>query len=402
MTELVLKSGRYALNWVAVKWPANIWRLVVLAVLASIANVSPELRAIVFSSISDAYLQVTVFVAGTLAVVYLFEGAFRFNLGRFMAQARFYQAPIASFLGALPGCGGAIIVITQYTKGYVSFGSVVAVLIATMGDAAFLLIAREPLTGLAIMAIGLVCGTLFGWLVDSIHGQEFMRPAINTSTDNTNRILDKSPNKPGNKLDVLNWPWIAFVVPGVVLGLFVAMQLESDYLFGPISTMKPTHWFGVAGGLLCLIMWTLGQQSNSYVVKGEGSSDVETYTTSNRIIKDTNFVTSWVVLGFLSYELAVYFTGSGIENWFKVYAPFVPLVAVLVGFIPGCGPQIVITTLYLSGVIPLSAQLGNAIANDGDALFPAIALAPRAAILATIYSAVPAFIIGYGYYFLIE
>ncbi|MGC9460760.1 putative manganese transporter, partial [Vibrio genomosp. F10] len=42
------------------------------------------------------------------------------------------------------------------------------------------------------------------------------------------------------------------------------------------------------------------------------------------------------------------------------------------------------------------------ISNDGDALFPAIALAPKAALMATIYSVIPAFIIGYGYFFLFE
>ncbi|MDF5637828.1 putative manganese transporter, partial [Vibrio parahaemolyticus] len=51
---------------------------------------------------------------------------------------------------------------------------------------------------------------------------------------------------------------------------------------------------------------------------------------------------------------------------------------------------------------PLSAQLANAISNDGDALFPAIAMAPKAALVATIYSSIPAFIVGYGYYFLFE
>ena len=40
-----------------------------------------------------------------------------------------------------------------------------------------------------------------------------------------------------------------------------------------------------------------------------------------------------------------------------------------------------------------SAQLANAISNDGDALFPAIAIAPKAAILATdLY-----FLAGLGY-----
>ena len=37
------------------------------------------------------------------------------------------------------------------------------------------------------------------------------------------------------------------------------------------------------------------------------------------------------------------------------------------------------------------------IGAGGDALFPALALAPRAAILATAYSAIPALLIGYGW-----
>ena len=42
----------------------------------------------------------------------------------------------------------------------------------------------------------------------------------------------------------------------------------------------------------------------------------------------------------------------------------------------------------------------QAISNDGDALFPAIALNPKAAIMATLYSTVPAVIMAYGFYFL--
>ena len=58
--------------------------------------------------------------------------------------------------------------------------------------------------------------------------------------------------------------------------------------------------------------------------------------------------------------------------------------------------------MYLSGIIPLSAQIGNALSNDGDALFPAIAIAPKVAVVATLYSAVPAVILAYGWMFWME
>jgi hypothetical protein len=55
----------------------------------------------------------------------------------------------------------------------------------------------------------------------------------------------------------------------------------------------------------------------------------------------------------------------------------------------------------LGGHIPIAAQIGNSISNDGDALFPALAIAPKAAILATLYSAIPAVIVAYVWYYFI-
>ena len=98
----------------------------------------------------------------------------------------------------------------------------------------------------------------------------------------------------------------------------------------------------------------------------------------------------------------MYFTSIDLKILYYLWLPFVPLVAILFGFLPGCGPQVVVATFYLNGYIPLSAELGNAISNDGDALFPAIALAPKAAILATLYSAIPALVVAYGYFYLFE
>ena len=43
-----------------------------------------------------------------------------------------------------------------------------------------------------------------------------------------------------------------------------------------------------------------------------------------------------------------------------------------------------------------SALAANAISNDGDALFPALALAPRAALAASIVTALPALLVGYA------
>jgi hypothetical protein len=123
---------------------------------------------------------------------------------------------------------------------------------------------------------------------------------------------------------------------------------------------------------------------------------------ARKLIDDTNFVTAWVVFAFVGFEIVQLAAGVKLGAALADWGALVPLAAIAVGFIPGCGPQIVITSLYLAGSVPLSAQLGNAISNDGDALFPAIAVAPKAALVATVYSALPAFAVAYGWYWLVE
>ncbi|MDA9370063.1 putative manganese transporter, partial [Amylibacter sp.] len=124
-------------------------------------------------------------------------------------------------------------------------------------------------------------------------------------------------------------------------------------------------------------------------------------TTISRVSEETSFITAWVILAFLLFEYSTNIVGLDLQSWFETVGILVPLIAILIGFIPGCGPQILVTTFYINGLIPFAALIGNSIANDGDALFPAIAINPKIAIIATIYSSIPAVIVAYGFYFYI-
>mgnify|MGYP001951648887 FL=1 len=303
-----------------------------------------------------------------------------------------WQPVIASALGIMPGCGGAIVVVTQFTRGYASFGAFIAVLVSTMGDAAFLLLAREPLTAVLVLSISMVAGTITGLLVDAFHGRDYM--AMEKDAKPPEAMITSSHEHHVN-LNGVQKLWVAMVVLGVFLGLSIAFQADPNTWFGTFSDHKPATWFGFVGAVLCLLLWATVREGHSNV----GADTMPTDPIGLRVIFDTNFVTSWVIMAFLIYEVSVNYLGLDIQTLFGSWLVVMPAVAILIGFIPGCGPQIVVTSLYLSGAIPFSALMANAIANDGDALFPALALAPKAAILATLYSAIPAGLIGYGFYF---
>ena len=343
---------------------------------------------VVRQALIDAYLQVSVFVGFTLFIFIGMDSLTKFNIPYMLDKTKKFHVIMASLLGALPGCGGAIVVVTQYIQGRISFGSLVAVLTATMGDAAFLLLAAEPFTGLFIFALGASVGALTGFIVDKIHGESFLQGNSKLKVE-----FEKLKKTFVSKFNIF---WTLIFFPGFVIGLFVAFQQDLDQILKIPEGFSLVASLGLAGAILSIFMWSLNPLSDF-----QCSTD-RTRNLLSRVVDTTNFVTTWVICGFLVFEIFMFITSYDLKTFFDIWLPFVPLMAILFGFLPGCGPQIVVTTFYLNGFIPLSAEIGNAISNDGDALFPAIALAPKAAIIATLYSAIPAIIFAYGYMFLFE
>lgn len=348
---------------------------------------SSEFGDIVRQTLVDAYLQVSVFVAFTLFIFIGLDYITKFNIEKFLKKTKKVHVFIATLLGTLPGCGGAIIVVTQFVQGRVSFGCLVAVLTSTMGDAAFLLLSQEPKTGLLVFAIAGFTGIVTGYVVDSLHKD------INFKLNTSIKVeFEKIRETFVSKFNIF---WLITFVPGFFLGVLTAFQVNLETL-SIFQNFNIIELVGSIGAILSIFMWTLNPLSDFQCSTEKSRSYL------SRVIDTTNFVTTWVVCGFLLYEIFMYFSGIDLRFFFDTWIFLVPLIAILFGFIPGCGPQIVITTFYLNGYIPLSAELGNAISNDGDALFPAIALAPKAAIFATIYSGIPALIVAYSYMIFFE
>ena len=356
--------------------------------ILALAFQTGEFGNVVRQSMVDAYLAVSVFVGFTLIVFIGLDSLTKFDIHSFLEKTKKFHVPIASLLGAIPGCGGAIIVVTQYIQGRISFGSLVAVLTATMGDAAFLILAMEPSTGFLIFILGICVGTVSGYVVDLIHATNFMM--ANSDIELEFEKLKKT------FVSNFNIFWLILFVPGFFIGILLAFQIDVDTLFNLPPNVSIVLLLGSAGAILSIFMWSLNPLSDFQCSTDKSRGFL------SRVVDTTNFVTTWVISGFLVFEVFMYFTNIDLKLFFDLWLPFVPLIAILFGFLPGCGPQIVVATFYLNGYVPLSAEIGNAISNDGDALFPAIALAPKAAILATIYSGLPAIIVAYSYMVLFE
>ncbi|NVD06395.1 hypothetical protein FCU94_05645 [Vibrio sp. JPW-9-11-11] len=363
---------------------------------------APAARETVLLSLADAYWAVASYVALTLALYHYLSRLFSQSnrVVNLYHDSRYYQVVFASFLGALPGCGGAIIVTTQFVSGRVGFGAMVAVLTSTMGDAAFLLLASQPETGLMVIMVGLVAGCATGWGVNAIHRDDFLRPTREQSAplpvwcDNTKRPIEQT----AINLQGLFWQWM--LVPSAIIAGLNSFQVDLNQMMS-----LPTHtleWVGAVLIVVSMLLWSLTKEINDY--QSTVAEDCKSLSSHpmQKAAQDTNFVTAWVIVAFIVFELIRSSADIQLSTTLSQWGAWMPLAGIIIGLLPGCGPQILVTSLYLSGVAPLSAQLSNAISNDGDALFPAIALAPRAALVASVYSAIPALVVGYGYYWLFE
>lgn len=351
-------------------------RLIIALALLALAAAPGALGELTRGLMLDAFVQVSVFVAATLLLFYGAERVFRFDIGKALQNAKGFQVPLAALLGATPGCGGAVVVVAAYSSGNVGFGAVVATLTATMGDAAFLLIATRPDAAAVVLPLSFGVGIVSGWIVDRCNRTEFR--------SNTRAHYETAPvigkTRPQDLI------YLLLAAPGLAVGIAQLALIDAETVLG-----VPVLWIALAGTFLGLFIWATSP------LKAMTNAKDNPLT---RMAEETSFISVWVICAYLAYDYAAEFGGLDLAAWFGAVAPILPLIAVIVGFVPGCGPQVLVATLYINGVIPFAALIGNAISNDGDALFPAIAVNPRAAIAATLYSAVPALVVAYSFYFL--
>ena len=266
MTELVMQLGR---KFQYLRFS----KIVLFLCILTLFFFEPTREILLFSA-SDAYIAVSSFVGVTL-LIFVFLEKKNFNLQQFIEKNKNYEIPTSAFLGVIPGCGGAIMVMSLYTRGVVSFGSVLAALIATMGDAAFLLIASKPQAALIILPVTFITGIVFGYIV-----KPFTKNFINKISLKKNL----NENLPKNRISKNFYSfWLICLIPGICLGLLNAFQIEiSFYIFG----IDLIHTFSFFLAMYCILLWVFNPLTDIQMASIHENS-------LRRVADTTCFVTVW-------------------------------------------------------------------------------------------------------------
>src|SRR5215217_7474928 len=118
--------------------------------------------------LADAFMQVGVFVALMVAPFGWARCRWGHRLDAALERRRALAPLVAAALTMPPGCGGAILVVAAYGRGAVSYGAAIAALVATMGDASWVLLAADPVLTVQLKALLLVVGAGTGYAVDAL------------------------------------------------------------------------------------------------------------------------------------------------------------------------------------------------------------------------------------------
>ena len=389
---------------------------------------SSEVLEVIVVSMRDAFLAVTVFVA---AMVLLFSWLQYITAGKFVDAIRAnkrWQPVIGALMGITPGCGGAIVMMPMYARGYVTYGTVIATLIATLGDAAFVLIGAAVTDSsfiapvIAVHLISFIVGVFWGYLVDGLKitprnplgkfGPTFKddKPPENSveSEDlEAHEIIDDLGREEagGWRYFLLHQGytvWWMVTAIGLIFAVLLLVwnaqdsefNLEIDY--NPLTLHGFITWIGLLGTSLSVILYI--SQKNWIRDDTEASIGDKLYSMRETMIhsaSETAFVTFWVMAAYLVFEFSMLFSGMTDADLARYGDGLIAVVlAAFIGLIPGCGPQIIAITAYTKDLISFPALTANAISQDGDALFPLLVRHRAASLWATIHTTIPALIVG--------
>jgi len=119
------------------------------------------------SEVLQETLKILLIVLALMILTEYLELRFKDKIHKKITKKPSNQYVVSSFLGAVPGCVDAFFIVSLYVHGLVGFGALAAVMVATAGDEAFVMLAMLPLrTALLIFAVCLVLGIIAGFLAD--------------------------------------------------------------------------------------------------------------------------------------------------------------------------------------------------------------------------------------------
>ena len=372
-----------------------------------------------------------------------------------LRKTKIGQVVVAALLGSVPGCMGGFATVSLYTHRLFSFGALVAMMIASSGDEAFVMLAMIPDQALMIFAGLFVLAVIVGVAMDFIYDRRHARHcakheheecgmeagcdtgyAVHEGHEGT----DCHCHDEGRSFAVAQddrkrhygWKRIAmFVGLAVFIAALATGRLGHEHHHGDVSASLDMteehhdhghiHAEGMANihedghiheheaghqheaGALHIDL--LSEDWMNVLFAGLSvivlfvllfASDhfVEEHLWNHIVRKHLPVIFAWT-FGVL-LVLGIVLQHFDITRWISDNTVLMILLATAIGIIPESGPHMIFVTLYAAGMVPMPVLLASCISQDGHASLPLIAESKKSFAYAKLINCIIALAVGFG------
>lgn len=356
------------------------------------------------------------------------------------------QVVVSSLLGLIPGCIGGFAAVSLYTQRIIGFGALVAMMIASTGDEAFMMLAMMPGKALwlflLLFVIAVACGIVIdlagtrirlfrrpegkwsqtrtdGMNAESIilqehayihthshhcscgsHVENILHGDTNRNIGNRNGNNGSCGNESiGTSATKRHWGWkratmlagVLIFIAALVTGLLDHGHHAHEHATEGAAALAGMNlldekWMNFLFAALCIILVAvLFKASDRFV---------ETSLWEHIVKRHVPVIFAWT-FGILAV-VAIGMSYIDISGWISQNTPLMILLAVAIGLIPESGPHMIFVTLYASGIVPLPVLLASCISQDGHSSLPLLAEDKKSFAAAKLINCAIALLAGFG------
>lgn len=324
----------------------------------------------------------------------------------------FLQILLATLLGLVPGCIGGFAIVSLFTHNLMSFGALVAGMIATFGDEAFVMMAYSPkwtfILSAALLAIAVIAGLITHLLFKN---KQFTLEPHGFEVHEEHEHQHAKANLSLSNLKNISFPR-ALLIFGLIIYIVAILTGAMAHHHGGVPGMEHHHHTEAiaeqqqGGGETapchheCGHSHEVGECHESedahHHEHGLGSWEnifflvLACITLIVVVLSSEHFLQSHLWEHVIKHHfLSVFLWTFGVLVFLKVLYLFVDvntlitenrwalwglmLLAILIGIIPESGPHLIFVVMFFSGAIPFSILLVSSIVQDGHGALPLLA-----------------------------
>jgi len=327
-------------------------------------------------------LMITSFVIVIMLFIELLNLFTHGKWSKWLSTNKPLQVFIATILGLIPGCFGGFAVVGMWTHGAISFGSLVAAMISSVGDEAFVMLVRMPEKAFLLFGILMVIGIIVGVTIDKLGIKvpypKDMNKHLVVHEHEQMSLHDlfgnwKSNFKKVSFTRVLLISGLLLFIFGMVTGFFEheshegTVSMLDAFTQNSFSLPLNESWFNSIFLVLAIIVLFTFIFVNDHFL--------EEHLWHHIIKQHVPKIFLWTFVALL----LIHFLLNSVDmiSWVEKNQLWVLLFAVLIGIIPESGPHLIFISLFLGGTIPFSILMANSLTQDGHSTLPLLAESKR-------------------------